>query len=80
MQRDRSFEVHFGWGAAIALALIIWAVPPVWAMALAITAGVLVELIQLRWPVSGQASVEDAIFTGLGAVAGALISVLALAA
>ena len=78
--RDRSFEVHFGWGAAIALALIVWGVLPAVAFAVAFAAGIAIELIQLRWPATGAATIEDAIYTGLGGVAGAICGALGGAA
>ena len=76
MTRNRSFEVHFGWGVAVALALLLFGMPPYGAFIAAFVAGIAVELVQWRWPATGTATVEDAIYTGLGGVAGALLGVL----
>ena len=77
MMRDRSFEVHFGWGAAIALGLIVFGATPVVALLAACAAGVAVEAVQWAFPAAGSATIEDAIYTGLGGLAGALLGVLA---
>ena len=66
MERNRSFEVHAGWGAAIALACLIFGASPAWAFAAAFVAGWAVEGVQKAFPSTGQASVEDAIYTGVG--------------
>jgi len=79
MERNRSFEVHAGWGAAIALACLLFGAPPAWAFAAAFVAGWAVEGVQRAFPSTGQASVEDAIYTGVGGLAGALLGVLAAA-
>ena len=77
--RNRSFEVHAGWGAAIALACLLFGAPPAWAFAAAFVAGWAVEGVQRAFPSTGQASVKDAIYTGVGGLFGALLGVLAAA-
>jgi hypothetical protein len=77
LKRDVSFEVHFGWGLAIALGFCLFGWPPVVAWAVALVAGVAVEVIQWAWPATGAAQPEDAIYTGLGGLAGAILGVLA---
>jgi glycopeptide antibiotics resistance protein len=77
MQRNRSFEVHAGWGAAIALACLLFGATPVLALFAACAAGVAVEAVQWAFPATGSATVKDAIYTGLGGLAGALLGVLA---
>jgi glycopeptide antibiotics resistance protein len=77
MQRNRSFEVHAGWGAAVALAALLFGMSPVMALLIACAAGVAVEALQWAVPATGSATVEDAIYTGLGGLAGALLGVLA---
>ena len=77
MKRDRSFEVHFGWGLAIALACLLFGASPVVSWAVALVAGVVVEVVQWAFPSAGSASADDAIYTGLGGLAGALLGVLA---
>ena len=71
--RNRSFEVHFGWGAAIALACLLFGASPALAFGAAFAAGWLVEAVQWAFPETGAASVEDAIYTGLGGLAGAVL-------
>ena len=77
MQRNRSFEVHAGWGAAIALACLLFGATPALAFAAAFAAGWAVEAVQWAVPATGSATAEDAIYTGLGGLAGALLGVLA---
>ena len=77
LKRDPSFEVHFGWGLAIALAVLLFGWSPLVALAVATAAGLAVEAIQWRWPATGAAQAEDAIYTGLGGLAGALLGVVA---
>lgn len=79
MKRDRSFEVHFGWGAAIALGLIVFGVGPVLAFVVALVAGIVVELIHWRWPSVGTASIEDVIYTAMGGLTGGILGVVDLA-
>jgi uncharacterized membrane protein YjjP (DUF1212 family) len=71
MQRNRSFETHSGWGAAVALAAVVAGLGPWSAFLVAFAAGVLVELVQWAVPVTGNPSAEDVLYTGVGAVAGA---------
>ena len=73
MIRNRSLEVHAGWGLAVSLALLLFGVPPVWAFAGAFAAGAAVEAVQWAFPCSGQATWEDVIYTGIGGLAGALM-------
>ena len=77
--RNRSFETHAGWGAAIALACLLFGASPAWAFAIAFVAGWAVEGVQRAIPATGQASVEDAIYTGVGGLAGAMLGALAAA-
>lgn len=79
MRRDRSFEVHFGWGLAVSLALSLFGVPPYGAFIGAVGAGIAVELVQWRWPVTGTATIEDAIYIGLGGAVGAIVAVVSYA-
>ena len=73
MMRNRSFEVHAGWGAAVALALLLFGVTPAWAFAGAFAAGAAVEAVQWAFPATGEATWEDVIYTGIGGLAGALM-------
>ena len=69
VQRTRSFEVHAGWGAAVALACIMAGLPLALAFIVAFAAGVFVEMAQWAFPRLGGADVMDAIWTGAGAAA-----------
>lgn len=69
MQRNRSLEVHAGWGAAVALACILAGLPLALAFMVAFAAGVVVEMAQWAFPRLGGADVMDAIWTGAGAAA-----------
>ena len=70
--RNRSFEVHAGWGAALVLAAAVAGVPVWGAFLIAFAAGVLVEAVQWAVPRAGSPSAEDVVYTGIGALAGAL--------
>ena len=69
--RNRSFETHSGWGAAVALAASVAGAPAWVAFLIAFAAGVLVELIQWAFPKTGTPSLDDVLYTGVGAAAGA---------
>ena len=71
--RNRSFEVHAGWGLAASLALLLFGGSPAWAFAGAFAAGAAVEAVQWAFPATGQATWEDVIYTGIGGLAGALM-------
>lgn len=77
MTRNRSFEVHAGWGAAVALACLLFGGSPALALAVALAAGAAVEAMQWAWPAAGQATIEDVLYTGAGGAMGALLGVLA---
>ena len=79
MERNRSFEVHAGWGAAIALACLLFGAAPAWAFAVAFVAGWAVEGVQKAIPATGRASVDDAVYTGVGGLAGAILGVFSAA-
>jgi hypothetical protein len=66
MTRDRSLEVHAGWGAAVAFAAVQAGATPALAFGLAVTAGVLVESAQWAWPRLGSADPWDAVWTAVG--------------
>ena len=71
MKRNRSFETHSGWGAAVVLAAAV-AGSPIWiAFLIAFAAGVLVEAVQWVFPKTGAPSLGDVLYTGVGAAAGA---------
>lgn len=72
MTRNRSFETHSGWGAAVALAAAVTGSPAWVAFLVAFFAGVLVEALQWAFPRTGSPSVEDVLYTGIGALAGAI--------
>ena len=72
MQRNRSFETHSGWGAAVALAAVVAGFEPWSAFLVACAAGVLVELVQWAVPVTGTPSAADVVYTGVGAGVGAV--------
>ena len=76
MQRNRSFETHSGWGAAVALAAVVAGLEPWIAFIVGFAAGVLVEAVQWVFPRFGSPSAEDVIYTGLGALAGAMWAIL----
>ena len=71
MTRNRSFETHSGWGAAVALAAAVAGAPAWVAFLIAFSAGVLVEAVQWAFPRTGSATVDDVLYTGIGALAGA---------
>ena len=71
MIRNRSFETHSGWGAAVALAAAVAGLPAWQAFFIAFAAGVLVEAIQWAFPRTGSATAADVLYTGIGALAGA---------
>ena len=71
--RNRSFEVHAGWGLAVSLALLLFGVSPAVAFAGAFAAGAAVEAVQWAFPATGQATWEDVIYTGIGGLGGALM-------
>ncbi len=73
--RNRSFETHLGWGAAVVLAAAVAGAPAWVAFLIGFAAGVLVEAVQWAFPKVGSPSVEDVIYTGAGAFAGALFIV-----
>ena len=75
--RNRSFEVHAGWGLAVSLALLLFGVPPALAFAGAFVAGLAVEAVQWAFPATGQATWDDVIYTGIGGLAGAALGVFA---
>ena len=71
MTRNRSFETHSGWGAAVVLAASV-AGSPVWlALLLGFAAGVLVEVVQWAFPRFGGPSMDDVLYTGIGAAGAA---------
>ena len=71
MTRNRSFETHSGWGAAVALAAAV-AGAPVWvAFLIGFAAGVVVEVIQALVPRLGSYDEKDMLYTGIGAAVGA---------
>ena len=69
--RTRSFETHSGWGAAVALAAAVAGLPAWQAFLVAFAAGVLVEAVQYLFPKTGSPTVEDVLYTGIGAAVGA---------
>ena len=71
MTRNRSFETHSGWGAAVALAAAAAGAPAWVAFLIAFAAGVLVEAVQWAFPRTGSATFDDVLYTGIGALAGA---------
>ena len=71
MTRNRSFETHSGWGAAVALAAAVVGLPAWQAFLVAFAAGVLVELIQWAFPKTGTPGLDDVLYTGVGAAVGA---------
>ena len=71
MKRNRSFETHSGWGAAVVLAAAVAGSPAWVAFLVAFAAGVLVEAVQWAFPKTGSPSAADVIYTGIGAAAGA---------
>ena len=71
MTRNRSFETHSGWGAAVALAAAVAGLPVWQAFLIAFSAGVLVEAVQWSFPKAGSATMDDVLYTGIGAAAGA---------
>ena len=70
MTRNRSFETHAGWGAAIFLAASVAGVSVLIAFVIALVFGVIVEVVQWILPKTGSASINDIIYTGIGALAG----------
>lgn len=76
MRRDRSFEVHFGWGLALAACAGLFGAPAWVAFVGATAAGLAVELVQAAWPRAGSATVEDFIYTGLGGLVGGVLVAL----
>ena len=72
MTRNRSLEVHAGWGAAIVLAAVIAGASWPWSLALACVAGVACEVAQWVSPRLGQADLRDAVYTAAGAAAAAV--------
>jgi len=77
LKRDVSFEVHFGWGLAIALGFQVFGFSPLVAALAAIGAGIAVEVIQWRWPATGALEVKDAAYTTVGGLAGAIMGMMA---
>ena len=75
MTRNRSFETHSGWGAAVVLAAAVAGAPAWVAFLIGFAAGVLVEAVQWAFPKVGSPSVEDVIYTGVGAFLGAVFVV-----
>ena len=71
MTRNRSFETHSGWGAAVVLAAAVAGSPAWVAFLIGFAAGVLVEAVQWAFPKAGSATAADVIYTGIGALAGA---------
>ena len=67
--RDRSLEVHAGWGWALAATALAYGLHPAWTFVIVYALGWLVELTQLKlgW---GTYDPTDAHYTGLGGVAG----------
>ena len=70
MTRNRSFETHAGWGAAVALAAFVAGASVLIAFVIALAFGVIVEAVQWVFPNTGSASIDDIIYTGVGALAG----------
>ena len=69
--RNRSFETHSGWGAAVVLAAAV-AGMPIWiAFLIGVVAGIAVEAVQYLFPKTGSPTVEDVLYTGIGAAVGA---------
>lgn len=75
MIRNRSFETHSGWGAAVVLAAAVAGAPAWVAFLIGCAAGVLVEVVQWAFPRLGAATAEDVLYTGIGAGAAALWAV-----
>lgn len=71
MARNRSFETHSGWGAAVVLAAAVAGEPAWVAFLIAFAAGVLVEAVQWAFPRTGSATMDDVLYTGIGAAIGA---------
>ena len=71
MKRNRSFETHSGWGAAVAFRRAVAGAPAWVAFLVAFAAGVLVEAVQWAFPKTGTASLDDMCYTGVGALVGA---------
>jgi L-alanine-DL-glutamate epimerase-like enolase superfamily enzyme len=76
MTRNRSFETHSGWGAAVVLAAAVAGAPAWVAFLIGFAAGVLVEAIQALVPRLGSYDPKDMIYTGVGALAGAVWALL----
>ena len=72
MTRNRSFEVHAGWGAAIAAVLVAGGSHAAAAAVLAYAAGWAVEGAQALSERLGTYDHRDALYTGIGGVLGAL--------
>lgn len=71
MTRNRSFETHSGWGAAVVLAAALVGAPAWVAFLIGFSAGVLVEAVQWAFPRTGSATFDDVLYTGIGALVGA---------
>ena len=71
MTRNRSFEVHTGWGAAIAAVLVAGGAHVAMAAVLAYAAGWAVEGAQALSERLGTYDPWDAHYTGIGGVLGA---------
>ena len=76
--RNRSFETHAGWGAAIAAVLVAGGVHAATAAVLAYAAGWAVEVAQALSDRLGTYDPWDAHYTGMGGVLGALAGVAAV--
>jgi len=68
MTRNRSLEVHAGWGYGIALTMIYFGFAPALGFILAMALGAAFELIQRYITRSGGDDVWDVIYTGIGGV------------
>ena len=75
MTRNRSFEVHAGWGAAIAAVLVAGGHHAAIATAAAYAAGWAVEGAQALSDRLGTYDPWDAHYTGMGGVLGALAAI-----
>jgi hypothetical protein len=75
--RNRSFEVHFSAGLALALGVALFGFAPLTAFLVACAAGVAVETVQWAFPRFGQADAWDAIYTAWGGLTGALVAIAA---
>ena len=70
MKRNRSFETHSGWGAAVALSAYVAGSSTPTALAIGVAAGIAVELIQKAVPALGTYDNKDIVYTAIGAALG----------